>query len=250
MRDRFTRIALLIAIILLIGFVAEPYIARFFYAEQAPRAVTPRGDLAPIERTNVELFERAAPSVVHVFAQARARREFLFEGEEGGGQQTGTGFVWDAAGHIVTNNHVVQNASPIAIRLNSGEIVPRRARRHGAELRSRRAAPRQGSPAAARDRGRHLERPQGRAVRLCDRQSLRPRPDADHRRHQRAPAASSDGRGPGACRRDPDRRADQSRQLRRPASRTRRAGSSASIRRSSRPPAPRPASASRSRSTW
>jgi 2-alkenal reductase len=46
------------------------------------------------------------------------------EGEEGGGQQTGTGFVWDAAGHIVTNNHVVQNASPIAIRLNSGEIVP------------------------------------------------------------------------------------------------------------------------------
>ena len=123
MRDRFTRIALLIAIILLIGFVAEPYIARFFYAEQAPRAVTPRGDLAPIERTNVELFERAAPSVVHVFAQARARRESLFEGEEGGGQQTGTGFVWDAAGHIVTNNHVVQNASPIAIRLNSGEIV-------------------------------------------------------------------------------------------------------------------------------
>ncbi|MDF3064243.1 MAG: peptidase and chymotrypsin/Hap [Microvirga sp.] len=95
MRDRFTRIALLIAIILLIGFVA----------------------------TNVELFERAAPSVVHVFAQARARRESLFEGEEGGGQQTGTGFVWDAAGHIVTNNHVVQNASPIAIRLNSGEIV-------------------------------------------------------------------------------------------------------------------------------
>jgi 2-alkenal reductase len=123
-RDRFTRIALLIAIILLIAFVAEPYIARLFYAEETPRTVTPRGDLAPLERTNVELFERAAPSVVHVFAQARASRQSLLEGEEGGGQQTGTGFVWDAAGHVVTNNHVVQNASPIAVRLNSGEIVP------------------------------------------------------------------------------------------------------------------------------
>jgi 2-alkenal reductase len=123
-RDRFTRIALLIAIILLAAFVAEPYIARLFYAEEAPRKVTPRGDLAPIERTNVELFERAAPSVVHVFAQARASPRSLMEGEEGGGQQTGTGFVWDGAGHVVTNNHVVQNASPIAVRLNSGEIVP------------------------------------------------------------------------------------------------------------------------------
>jgi 2-alkenal reductase len=123
-RDRFTRIALLIAIILLIGFVAEPYIARLFYAEETPRTVTARGDLAPLERANVELFERVAPSVVHVFAQARASRQALLEGEEGGGQQTGSGFVWDAAGHIVTNNHVVQNASPIAIRLNSGEIVP------------------------------------------------------------------------------------------------------------------------------
>ena len=69
---------------------------------------------------------------MHVFAQpracspssaisaARARRP-------GGGaaaSQTGTGFVWDAAGHVVTNNHVVQSASPIAIRLTSGEIVP------------------------------------------------------------------------------------------------------------------------------
>jgi 2-alkenal reductase len=122
-RDRFTRIALLVAIVLLIAFVAEPYIARLFYAEETPRTVTPRGDLAPVERANVELFERAAPSVVHVFAQARANPRSFMEGEEGGGQQTGTGFVWDAAGHVVTNNHVVQNASPIAVRLNSGEIV-------------------------------------------------------------------------------------------------------------------------------
>jgi len=124
-RDRATRIALFLAILLLAAFVAEPYVARLFYAEEAPRAVAARGDLAPLERANIELFERAAPSVVHVFAQSRASRQSLMgEEEEGGGQQTGSGFVWDGAGHIVTNNHVVQNASPIAIRLNSGEIVP------------------------------------------------------------------------------------------------------------------------------
>src|SRR3954471_7330617 len=123
MRDRFTRIALVAALLLLAAFVAEPYVARLVYSENAPRAVAPRGDLTAVEQANVGVFERVSPSVVHVFAQARASRQSLMEGEEGGQQQTGTGFVWDAAGHVVTNNHVVQNASPIAIRLSSGEVV-------------------------------------------------------------------------------------------------------------------------------
>ena len=37
---------------------------------------------------------------------------------------TGSGFVWDAAGHVVTNNHVVDGASAVNIRLASGEVVP------------------------------------------------------------------------------------------------------------------------------
>ena len=105
MRDRATRIALFLAILLLAAFVAEPYVARLFYAEETPRAVTARGDLAPLERANIELFERAAPSVVHVFAQARASRQSLLEGEEeGGGQQTGSGAdrIADEEGHTGT----------------------------------------------------------------------------------------------------------------------------------------------------
>ena len=124
MRDRLSRIALTVAVLLLAAFVAEPYIARFLYSEEGPRTVTPRGDLAPYERSTVELFERASPSVVHVYAVSRASRSRLSGDENGEGQQTGTGFVWDAAGHVVTNNHVVQNAGPIAVRLSSGEIVP------------------------------------------------------------------------------------------------------------------------------
>nr|WP_210260948.1 trypsin-like peptidase domain-containing protein [Enterovirga sp. DB1703] len=117
-----SRVALTLAVLLLAAFVAEPYVARFLYTQEAPRVVTPRDDLTASERSTIELFERASPSVVHVFAVSRANRNLL-TGEEGGGQQTGTGFVWDAAGHIVTNNHVVQNAGPIAVRLASGEIA-------------------------------------------------------------------------------------------------------------------------------
>jgi 2-alkenal reductase len=123
MRDRLSRIALVVAVLLLTAFVAEPYVARFLYSQEQPRVVTARGDLAPAERSSVELFERASPSVVHVYAVSRADRNLLTGEEEGSGQQTGTGFVWDAAGHIVTNNHVVQNAGPVAVRLASGEIA-------------------------------------------------------------------------------------------------------------------------------
>jgi 2-alkenal reductase len=42
---------------------------------------------------------------------------------EGGGIQTGTGFIWDAAGNIVTNNHVVEGTSDLAVKLASGEAT-------------------------------------------------------------------------------------------------------------------------------
>ena len=119
------RIALILALALLAAFVAEPYVARYFYASEAPRTVAARGDLAPAEQATTELFQRASPSVVHVFAQPGGGRGLTDPEGEGGGAQTGTGFVWDEAGHIVTNNHVVQGAQgPIAVRLATGETVP------------------------------------------------------------------------------------------------------------------------------
>ncbi len=135
MSDRFVRIALFAVVALLAAFVAEPYIARYMLSESAPRAVAARGDLGPNESAIVDLFQRVSPSVVHVYAQPDPRalaapdRDDPFgapEGPEGGGggQQSGTGFIWDRAGHVVTNNHVVQGAAGVQIRLASGEIVP------------------------------------------------------------------------------------------------------------------------------
>ena len=37
---------------------------------------------------------------------------------------SGSGFVWDSAGHIVTNNHVVLDGAALAVRFSSGESVP------------------------------------------------------------------------------------------------------------------------------
>jgi 2-alkenal reductase len=133
------RIALFVLIALVAVYVAEPYVSRFLYAETAPRTVASRGDLAADERSTVELFERISPSVVHVFAEPDPRRlmeePYPDPGGRGGpggpgspdgpgGAQTGTGFLWDAAGHVVTNNHVVEGASSVRIRLSSGEVVP------------------------------------------------------------------------------------------------------------------------------
>ncbi|KAA2244159.1 S1C family serine protease [Salinarimonas soli] len=133
MSDRLTRFALLAALLLLAAFVAEPYIARYLLTADAPRVVAARGDLAPSETAAVELFQRVSPSVVHVFAQPDPRalaapdpNDPFGAGPEGGGggQQSGTGFIWDRAGHVVTNNHVVQGASSVSIRLSSGDVVP------------------------------------------------------------------------------------------------------------------------------
>jgi S1-C subfamily serine protease len=86
----------------------------------AARTVEQRGPLSDAELANIEIFERVSPSVVQVAAQSAANP--LSEESEGGGA-SGSGFVWDNDGHVVTNNHVVQNASEVAVRFASGEAA-------------------------------------------------------------------------------------------------------------------------------
>jgi 2-alkenal reductase len=120
--DRFIRPLLVIVALLLALFVAEPYLARLFFSADAPRNPLPRSELGADEKSTIQLFERVSPSVVHVYAQPGGRA-LLGPDEENGGTQSGTGFLWDKAGHVVTNNHVVQGAQNIQARLSTGEIV-------------------------------------------------------------------------------------------------------------------------------
>src|SRR3954468_3967627 len=69
-----------------------------------PRPIAPRGDLAGDEKSTIDLFKEASPSVV--FITTAQRVEFWNRTQEQP-QGTGSGFIWDDAGHIVTNFHVV-----------------------------------------------------------------------------------------------------------------------------------------------
>jgi 2-alkenal reductase len=119
--DRVIRFSILGVVLLLAAFVAEPYLTRIFFSANAPRLVAPRGDLNTDEQGTIALFERVSPSVVHVYAQPGGR--VLLNPEENQGVQSGTGFIWDAAGHVVTNHHVVQGAQNIQVRLNNSDVV-------------------------------------------------------------------------------------------------------------------------------
>ena len=75
-----------------------------------PRAVAPRGPLGADEQANIDLFRRVSPSVVHITTLETQRDMFsmnVMQVPRG----TGTGFVWDDKGHIVTNFHVIQGGS-------------------------------------------------------------------------------------------------------------------------------------------
>tara|TARA_R110002072_G_scaffold36070_3_gene106289 strand:- start:277 stop:1239 length:963 start_codon:yes stop_codon:yes gene_type:complete len=75
------------------------------------------------EALQVALFESAAPSVVFVTNIAIRRDLFrmnVFRAPQG----SGTGFVWDAEGHVVTNFHVIEGASQVEVSLSDGAAFP------------------------------------------------------------------------------------------------------------------------------
>jgi len=77
-----------------------------------PRPITPRSDLQPDEKAAIEMVSRVSPSVVYVrTVQKVARRRGFFDMDVlEVPQGSGSGFVWDEAGHIVTNFHVIAQA--------------------------------------------------------------------------------------------------------------------------------------------
>lgn len=118
METRFFRFVIVVVLIVLVGMMVQPWAMRTFFAGTAPQPVAARGDLSDAEKSTIALFERVSPSVVQVVGRQNGGNTF---GEEGGGVQSGTGFVWDGAGNIVTNNHVVNGTNDVAVRLASGE---------------------------------------------------------------------------------------------------------------------------------
>jgi S1-C subfamily serine protease len=83
----------------------------------APRPVAARGDLAADEAATVALFEQAAPSVVYI-TNLGVRRDLFGLNVLEIPQGTGSGFIWDERGFVVTNFHVLQGAQAAEVRLS------------------------------------------------------------------------------------------------------------------------------------
>jgi len=82
----------------------------------APRSIAARGELSAGEKSTIAVFREASPSVVHITAIAVQRDLFtlnLYQIPEG----TGSGFIWDNSGNIITNFHVIQNADAAQVTL-------------------------------------------------------------------------------------------------------------------------------------
>lgn len=118
MNGRSNRFLLTAVLIVLVALLARPWIERWFFSAGTPRPIEARGDLSDFEKTSIRVFEGVAPSVVQVVALPAGERV-----RSEGGASSGTGFVWDRAGHVVTNDHVVGNTRTVAVRLASGEVV-------------------------------------------------------------------------------------------------------------------------------
>jgi S1-C subfamily serine protease len=72
--------------------------------------------LLPEEKSTIALFRQASPSVVNITSIAVQRDLFtlnLYQIPEG----SGSGFVWDNSGNIITNFHVIQNADAAQVTL-------------------------------------------------------------------------------------------------------------------------------------
>src|SRR5690606_31235483 len=112
-RSRLFMAAVIAMLLLGAGFLGE--VPRGVGAPE-PRSVTPRGAFGSEEAATIALFEAARGSVTYITTRQQVRNFWtrdLFSVPRG----TGSGFVWDEAGHIVTNFHVVSGASEAWVRL-------------------------------------------------------------------------------------------------------------------------------------
>ncbi len=117
--NRF-RFILWMSVLLLILWQFLPMIERYVIGSMSePRPVTARGELAADERSTIEIFENASPSVVFISTTQRVvnywTRDVLSVP-----RGNGSGFVWDDLGHVVTNYHVIEDAAEAVVRLNDG----------------------------------------------------------------------------------------------------------------------------------
>ncbi|MFN0007814.1 MAG: S1C family serine protease [Planctomycetota bacterium] len=118
-------ILLVFAGVLIAMSLVRSFLSRTHDPEAVSRAIDARGDLAEDERATIELFRAASPAVVHIDTVGTVydRRLRALEIPKG----AGSGFIWDERGYVITNLHVLSQASRAFVFLE-GSSTPYEAR--------------------------------------------------------------------------------------------------------------------------
>ncbi len=112
------------AVFLLVWLWMEPTGAPLMHdPNYEAQAVAPRGDLGADELSTIEVFERASPSVVFI-SSSEVRRSIFNLNEFEIPRGSGSGFIYDREGHIVTNLHVIQEGSRVTVTLADHSEYP------------------------------------------------------------------------------------------------------------------------------
>lgn len=109
--------------------VVRPTMVAMVQAQDVPTAApTPTvlpdtvfAELDARDQVMINLYDRINPSVVHIASRQNVPSFFYGTVPQEG---TGSGFLWDDQGHIVTNNHVVSGADQLDVLFSNGLNLP------------------------------------------------------------------------------------------------------------------------------
>ncbi len=107
-------VAIIVVILLGLWLIFSPLERSPLDPDAQPRVITARGDLASDEKNTIEVFRNTSSAVVYITSIALRRNMFSLNAVEIP-QGTGSGFVWDKEGRIVTNYHVISDANSIEV---------------------------------------------------------------------------------------------------------------------------------------
>lgn len=84
--------------------------------ESKPNNIAPVTRVFDTEAATIELFEKAVPSVCFI-TTLNVRQDYWSRNVEEIPSGTGSGFIWDKEGHIITNFHVIQGGDRATVTL-------------------------------------------------------------------------------------------------------------------------------------
>ncbi len=90
---------------------------------QKAKTTEANANLTSAELATIKLFEDAAPSVCFITTM-NVRLDYFTRDVTEIPRGTGSGFVWDNKGHIVTNYHVIQGADKAQVTLSDRSVYP------------------------------------------------------------------------------------------------------------------------------